>query len=211
MSTDWPQVEKRIEAAAAENRGPAWNPPVTAGLASGIEVMAVDQSLSSSGWVHMSVNGRIALPLLHGKGTVRGTSEREGFLSSYDKAMKVHDGLSAEYAPRRWDAGIAGVPFRLAWESPAVHGHRTESSFLAGYLLFDMCNGDGTMVNANHVSKLLTGNPHHDKKEIAGAVTRFFPDANERTWNQHERDAAAIGLAFLLDLKAEQDKINSKS
>ena len=94
-------------------------------------------------------------------------------------------------------------PSVIAWEAPAVRGHRLESSLIAGLQVYEASHRAGTVISANHASSLLCGNPLHDKQEIAAAVLRYVPGSDARTWNQHERDAAAIALAYSLDLEEE--------
>lgn len=193
-------LEQRLDAVMVE-LPPEWQPPSLASFApvAGCEVIAFDPSLSSTGYAWLRVGLRI---MVLSKGTLRGKSEKTGYLSTYEKALSIRQQLNGVLA--RIPLLVDGEPVRMsvAWEAPAVAGYRTESSLIAGYLVYEATGGacEGVILNANHISSVLCGNPRHDKKEVAAAVARYIPESAGRTWNQHERDAAAVGLTHLLDL-----------
>lgn len=183
----WPDLMRSVPA--------AWEPPGTDDFAEGVPVLAYDGSLSATGWACIARWG--SLFVLHGHGTLRVVTELTGFRGTYDKAYRMSPLIENVY--------ISQVTTRrdtiTAWEAPPVIGHRTESTLIAGYLVYQACSGRGFAVAANHASKVLTGGPRHDKKEIAAAVARYVPEALNRNWSEHSRDALAIALTVLWDLR----------
>ena len=174
---------------------PPWSPPDPAALPCG-HVLALDQSLSSTGWIDFS-----SLPggvIVHARGTLRPVTALTGYLGTWDK----HAQLAAMLGAGEMAARI-GAAHAVAWEAPPVGGgHRTESSLMAGALLYMLAGpGRAHVVSAQHASSLLTGTPRHGKREIGLAVARYVPESASRQWNEHLRDALAIGIAYLLDTK----------
>jgi hypothetical protein len=164
-------------------------------------VLAFDPSLSATGWAHLKVSWVYisAEPLvrirLFDKGTLRVRTAERGYLGTYDKASRMKH-LIEETIWREQDLRF---PSLIAHEAPAVHGHRLESSLIAGWCVYEVSGGTSVTVSANHASRLLTGSPNHDKDEIAAAVARYVGGTTARTWNHNERDALAIALACSLD------------
>lgn len=197
----WDELREQVAASQLITRAPAWAAPVPADFRP-VEVIAFDPSLTSAGWAFLRVSRRTETGtrlVLLSKGTLRVSTAQDGYLGTYEKASRmkalIEETLWREIDWRR--------PPAIAWEAPAVRGHRLESSLIAGLQVYEASHRAGTVISANHASSLLCGNPLHDKQEIAAAVLRYVPGSDARTWNQHERDAAAIALAYSLDLEEE--------
>src|SRR5205823_1464066 len=99
----------------------------------------------------------------------------------------------------------ATLPLDVVVEAPSVGGgSRTESSLIAGMLVWAELPGGCPAISATHVSAVLLGDPRvrsaERKKRIRAAVIGYCPGAAGRDWNEHERDALATGLAHLWDL-----------
>ena len=177
---------------------PQWQPPGLEEFETCKQVLAFDASLSNVGWVSLRV---LADPLrvdVSAKGTIRSVTDQRGFLETWAKAVKVTAALKelayyfalADYVPV---------------ESPSVGGgYRTESSLIAGLKVWEEAPADKRFaVSAQHVARVLCGDariPADRKKQaIRGAVARYIPGSESRSWNEHQRDAAAVGLTHLWD------------
>jgi hypothetical protein len=195
--TLWEELRARVEASQLVTRAPAWAAPVPIDFRP-LKVIAFDPSLTSTGWVFLRVS-RITKTetrlILVSKGTLRVRAEQDGYLGTYEKASR----MKALIEETLWREVDARFPPAIAWEAPAVRGHRLESSLIAGFLVYEASHRAGSPVSANHASWQLTGDPSHGKREIAAAVARYFPSSAGRTWNEHERDAMAIALSVSLD------------
>jgi hypothetical protein len=150
--------------------------------------------------VHFCVTAAAGIRVC-GHGTLRASSDRTGYWGTYDKARQISDEAAVTLDEASVKARHRGCALFRAWEAPAVRGHRTESSLIAGYAVWEASGCEGTTVNAQHASRVLCGNPRHDKKEIGAAVARYVPETARRPWTEHERDAFAVGLAYLWDLE----------
>jgi hypothetical protein len=195
---EWEQ-EVRGQLAAVPVPAP-WEPPQLADFRRDHETIAFDPSLSSTGWVHFCVTAAAGLQV-YGHGTLRASSDRTGYWGTYDKALQISDQAQDALITAAQKALRRGRTADRVWEAPAVRGHRTESSLIAGYAVWQASGCHGTTVNAQHASRVLCGNPRHDKKEIGAAVARYVPETARRPWTEHERDAFAVGLAYLWDLE----------
>lgn len=200
----WERIETALSAAGTAMAAEPWQPPGPEDLLPGAEVMAFDATLSASGWVHLETwqdeGAPVTLSVI-AKGTLRVRTDLKGYLATYDKAARMKNLISQVI----WQQSRFLHPEQICWEAPVVAGHRTESSLIAGYLVYEASQGAGRAVPANHASKLLTGSPRHDKQEIRTAVARFVPEAAvPRAWTEHECDALAVALADCLDAKRLQ-------
>ena len=198
----WEDLRAQVESRKSARLAP-WTPPELSAFRP-CTVLAFDPSLSSTGWVKLHVKWRWKKDPeieIWARGTLRVKTAETGYLATYDKASRMK-ALIEETVWREVD--LARLP-DIAWEAPAVAGHRLESSLIAGFLVYEASGRAGTAISANHASYLLTGSPAHVKREIAAAVARYVPETSGRGWNEHQRDALAIGLAFSLDLPEPQE------
>lgn len=196
----WEELRAQITANGQLPRAELWTPPEGTAFKP-IKVLAFDPSLSATGWAHLRVSWVhiSAEPLVRfrliAKGTLRVRSTEKGYRGTYDKASR----MKALIEETAWRENDLRFPSLIAWEAPAVFGHRLESSLIAGFCVYEVSNRVGVTVSANHASYQLTGNPNHDKGEIAAAVARYVDGTGARTWNHNERDALAIALSVSLD------------
>jgi len=174
--------------------GIAWMPPLLSDFTWERPVLAFDQSLSNCGWVALAIiGGRV---VVYNKGTVRPVVAAKGFSRTWNKAYKLRQDLKVILS---WYPG-----YEVVYENPAVHGHRLESSLLASQVLYDLTERKGHHIDAQHACKVLCGAPMRSeerKQAIKTAVARYIRDSETRHWNEHQRDAAALGLTHLYDLR----------
>ena len=199
MTTLWDELREQV-AGQLDRRDEPWAPPELDDFRR-CKVLAFDPSRSATGWVHLRVSriGAAHRISVLARGTLRIRTAETGYMATYERASRLRC-LVDEVV---WREQHYNWPSVIAWEAPAVRGHRLESSLIAGLQVYEASHRAGTVISANHASSLLCGNPLHDKQEIAAAVLRYVPGSDARTWNQHERDAAAIALAYSLDLEEE--------
>jgi hypothetical protein len=179
---------------------PPWRFPELSEFRPNKYVLAFDATLTNCGWVFFCVClGRVTVVA---KGTVRPKTAEVGYLGTWDKADQLRsevDGLV-----RRWRA--ADPQSLIVVEAPSVGGgSRTESSLIAGMLVWSGRRSKCAVVSATHVSAVLLGDPKMKsaprKKAVKDAVVRLYPPAAGRDWNEHERDALATGLVHLYDVR----------
>jgi Holliday junction resolvasome RuvABC endonuclease subunit len=189
-------------AAAARKRIPAkppWNPLIPADLQPDVRVLAFDASLANVGWavvwaepdkVHVSAHG-----------TIRPQARDDGYMGTWRRAAELRARLLGDSL---FHAHVrSGSPVGV--EAPLVgSGHRTESSLVAGLMVWQTF-GKVAVVAATHVSAVLLGDPRvlsaDRKKRVKAEVVRLFPGAVGRDYNEHERDAVSVALVMLRDMK----------
>lgn len=176
---------------------PPWRPPQLADFLPGRRVLAWDATLTNCAWTAFEVDSEGVQ--VHGRDTIRPRTRETGYLETWAKAAI----LSMRAAPviTRWHT-CGSPPADLVVEAPAVRGSRTESSLIAGMLIW--MDRECAVVSATHVSAVLLGDhkvrSDERKKLIRAEVIRLCPEAAGRDWNEHQRDALATGLTHLWDL-----------
>lgn len=192
---------QKAEAAAPE----PWRFPDALDFCPNRYVLAFDATLTNCGWAFFCVClGQVSVI---DKGTIRPKTAEVGYLGTWDKADQLRrevDGLV-----RRWKA--ADPRTRIVVEAPSVGGgSRTESSLIAGMLVWSGRSGECAVVSATHVSSVLLGDPKIKsaprKKAVKEAVVRLYPPAAGRDWNEHERDSLATGLVHLYDIDQRRQR-----
>jgi hypothetical protein len=180
---------------ALQPRPEPWRPPRVLDFASGRRVLAFDATLTHCGWVLFEVRGERIVII--DRGTVNCETDRRSYLETWDKARQLQPALTALIVGRGCDAEVV-VEAPLA----ASLGNRTESSLIAGMLVWLHDPVRTAVVSATHVAAVLLGQHQirsaDRKKKIREAVVRLCPEAAARTWNEHQRDALATGLTHLL-------------
>lgn len=199
-------IKGRLEAFAAGKKPepvPEWTPPTLEDFAGSIRVQAFDQTLTSTGYVQMEIDAWTSILEIKiwAKDTIRPKPAPE--LRSFAEKFERQYQLAGELTK------IIGCTDPVIYEMPAVHGFETESSLLAGSAVYDVTmENQGkrpVMVSKNRVGSVLCNNPGAKKPEIKQALVRYLPEVAERTWNEHTRDALAIGLTYLYDVKRFRD------
>jgi hypothetical protein len=194
---------RAVKAQAAEPE--PWHFPDLSEFHPNRYVLAFDATLANCGWTSFFVwLGQVSVI---GKGTVRPKTEEVGYLATWDKADQLRrevDGLV-----RRWR--MADPKMLIVVEAPSVGGgSRTESSLIAGMLVWSGRRSECAVVSATHVSAVLLGDPKMKsaprKKAVKEAVTRLYPPAAGRDWNEHERDSLATGLVHLYDIDQRRQR-----
>lgn len=179
---------------------PDWAPPDTASFAQECMVLSFDQTLRRTGFVLLEASqGQVHV---HQRGTARLASELKGFEETLDLADSLWIWLECEYF-----GDVTGAD--IVYEMPAVAGHRTESSLLAAYVVRDWAQRryrtKGRMIPVQQSRTILGGSAaRNDKKLGHQALARYIPQSASRTWNEHQRDAAVNGLAYLYTIAQER-------
>lgn len=179
--------------------GHAWHFPLIEEFAWDVRVLAFDATLSHTGWVLFEVlGGRI---IIRYKGIINPVTVLTGYRATWDKARHLRSGLDMVISNH-----ATGPEVHRVVEAPSVGGgSRTESSLIAGLLIWLDWPRACHDVSATHVSAVLLGDPRvrsaERKKMIRSAVIALCPEAAQAGWNEHIRDALATGLTYLHDLK----------
>jgi hypothetical protein len=163
-------------------------------------VLAFDATLTNCGWVVFAIIlGEVTVL---DKGTIRPKTDQKGYLETWDKADQLRSGIEA--LVNRWQRTDPEI--LIVVEAPSVGGgSRTESSLIAGMLVWSGRRARCAVVSATHVSAVLLGDPRMKsalrKKAVKEAVIRLYPPAAGRDWNEHERDGLATGMVHLYDTR----------
>lgn len=182
---------------------PPWQPPLVGTFRNRMPVRAWDATLGHCGWVIIERVDREVL--VRDKGTIHIDTELTSYLGTWERARL----LRAEV--RELMDSYPCLPDVV--ESPAVRGHRLESSLIAGMTIWlETVSPSGTgaaQVSRTHVFAVLTGNPRlksaEGKKAVKAAVARYVPESATRKWDEHQRDALAAALTYLHDQNRAQD------
>lgn len=175
-----------------------WQPPRLADFLTERHVLAFDATLTNCGWAILVISAGVLAVIA--KGTVRPPHQHDGFLGTWEKARTLRGEVGGLLS--RW---CATLPLDIVVEAPSVGGgSRTESSLIAGMLVWAEIPGGCPAISATHVSAVLLGDPKvrsaERKRRIRAAMIGYCPQAAGRDWNEHERDALATGLTHLWDL-----------
>lgn len=184
---------------------PAWRPPQLSDFAEFVEVTAFDPSLS-----HCAV---VVLVIKNGYLHIRDREVLEppapaagGFLGTFERTVALSQMVASyPWLDSYFSAG-AYLGRATVFEMPSVVGHRTESSMMAGYAIYENLPS-AIMVSAMHVHAVLAGKKREAataKREIREAVERYGPETRVGGWNEHTRDALATGLTYLYDLRQKE-------
>lgn len=186
---------KGLEEYAAKIQGkqkPAWTAPVWEDFKTGWIVASFDQTFSTTGVVLLMAGKEETWVFQHT--TWKPFSELNGFEMAYEKTAALERLFETYKNQCRWD--------QIVYEMPVVAGHRKESSFLAGYVF---AKAGGTAVSIQHSRAVLAGpGTANDKKAGHKALLNYIPSSGDRTWNEHQRDAAINALAYLHDLRRQE-------
>lgn len=183
----------------SETNGSEWQPLVLDDLAQG-SVLAFDQSLSATGWVTM-FNG-IGGVVVTGAGTLANMGDP---LKGNARTLARSHELRTQVESLVWQIPPAETFSARVFESPPSAGRsvRPESSLLAAHVLGSVFRPESlTMIQAQHVKKIITGNGNAKKPEVKKALMAM-------TWivglfmvtNEHQRDALSLALTYLADQK----------
>lgn len=192
--------------ALASKAPPPWHFPVLAEFRHEQWVLAFDATLTNCGWTWFRVMETGVM--IGAKGTIRPETAETGYLGTWDKARLLAWGIKGLTLTYLCDTI---TPADLVVEAPSVGGgSRTESSLIAGMLVWLESPARCRVVSATHVSAVLLGDPRcrsaERKKRIRAAVIALCPEAAGRGWNEHERDALATGLVHLHDSNEEGER-----
>jgi Holliday junction resolvasome RuvABC endonuclease subunit len=197
------QAELRDQLRAAR-KAPArepWREPTYADFAYYERALALDATLTHTGWIDLEATP--AGILVYDKGIINIATDQRGYMETWEKALL----LTIELEPVLHWARLYGT--HVVVEAPLSRNvNRFESTLIAGLLVYldrrrhhQKCH----MISATHASAVLLGDAKtrsaERKPKIREAVTRLIPEAGMPGWNEHIRDAAAVGLTHLFDEK----------
>lgn len=192
---------QKAEAAAPE----PWRFPDALDFCPNRYVLVFDATLTNCGWVFFCVC--MGAVIVAAKGTIRPKTTEAGYLGTWDKADQLRREI--DQLITKWRGNDPRL--LLVVEAPSVGGgSRTESSLIAGMLVWSGRSSWCHVVSATHVSAVLLGDPRMKsaprKKAVKDAVVRLYPAAAGRNWNEHERDALATGLVHLYDIDQRRQR-----
>lgn len=199
----------RARLSKGKPKGRSFTPPELTDFAVNTSVLAFDPTLSNCGWVTIEIyeqafsGGLRFMPIE--RGTIRPSSASSGFTGTWEKAKTLNDELAKLIFHKSLFA--SAVICETPWVGSG--GHRTESALIAGTLVYLYSGELFRPVSAQHAYAVLCGGRRpptaQAKKDIALSVARYIPESSGRGWNEHQRDAAALALTYLHDLKGEHD------
>lgn len=201
-STVTEAARTRLRAARASAPAkPPWHPPSWDDFLPGRVITAFDASLLNTGWV--AIRAWLRGVDVIGHGTIRPKTDAKGYMATWERARLLEEALRDEALV---NAYIRSDEALMAVEAPSVGGgHRTESSLVAGLMVWRQAPAKCARVSATHVSAVLLGDPKVKSEERKGAVklavARYVPESAGRDWNEHERDALSVGLTRLYDMR----------
>lgn len=161
-----------------------------------MRVLALDQTLTNTGWVLLEVGYDGNVVVLR-KGTIKCQSSFKSHEGSYDKAeqLRYQLGLLAERIEP-----LTTHDFVVVFERPAVRGFRLESSLMAGREIVGIAEAqqwNWHMVSNLTMKKFLGIKLKGAKKSDVKDKLMAFDDVSSREWNEHMRDAYALGLTYI--------------
>lgn len=189
----------------------AWTPPMMADFKQDFWVMSFDQSLATTGWIYLRVVAdRVDIAA---RGTLR-TKEPEGLTgwrANFARARQIKhemNGIQRTLTILDLDDKALRWPEAVVLELPNVHGHRTDSSMLAAHEIDQYCEKwwrPTDFISIQQSRTILGGsNIRNSKKDGHKALERYVPESIQRTWNEHQRDAAINALGHLYNLKQQE-------
>lgn len=173
-----------------------WNPPTALDIPVG-SMIAFDQSIRNTGWVHLISDGAGAVKL-KSLGTLRTKpKEQKGWESTLADANELYGLLRVLF----WNL-FPTEEHGIAFESPAAYGLRTESSALSAFAIKILAHEEGvvpSMIGAQTMKKFMTGNGNAKKPQVKLSIENNFKWIENLHWlrNEHERDALGIGLTAM--------------
>lgn len=204
------ELRARVNAAALNKGKPKrsakkeWRAPTWEDFANGL-VCSFDQTFTNTGWVIF--RKRDSEVEVIDRGTLREppVPGLKGFEDTLQRAEWMCERI-ATIPPKAvaCEDVLTGEECVFVHEIPAVQGMRIESSLLGAL-------GVRQAVTAlpEPRKRIAVGNQHmkvvmlpmemrHEKRFITTAVNRY---TDTRGWNEHTRDALALGLTYLYDAK----------
>lgn len=157
-------------------------------------VLALDQSLANTGWVLLETGGDSVRVVF--KGTLRPKSQSLSHEGTYEKAASLEamlEQVALKCLP------LLSSDFVVVMERPSVRGYRVESALMAGREVYRMSHrlvgSDPVMVSNLTMRKTFGLKAKDPKAKVKEALVPYVPEVGGREWNEHMRDALALGLA----------------
>lgn len=190
------QIRASVKGVKAPRKKKEWEPPT---LGMGV-VLAFDQTLTNTGWAVVQVTATQVL--VPHRGTLKASTALKGHEETMDKAHLMRCAI-AQIVNLHTYMGMSVV-----CERPSVGGYRTESSLIAATSVWDACveviEEPPVMVSNVHMKAVLCEpGKRETKAHITEALDRHL-DTRGRDWNEHMRDAVALGLTYLHDIRQKE-------
>jgi hypothetical protein len=196
-------VERLANDKRTRKSGPEpWRPPVLGDFPDG-EVVAIDQSLTHTGLVHLRRDEHGLRVLQADTIRQKATEGLTGYEESLAQAMALQDLLGVRLD--HW-IGMKDVP--VVYEAVPFGGHlrSPESSLLAALVVRHVVAGLALVcvppVAGKTHKKVVCGNGNADKRQAHAGLLRLSTDLPIEgcgvVTNEHTRDALSVGLAYLL-------------
>lgn len=166
------------------------------------EVMAFDQSIANTGWVHLTYDRREGL-VVRSCGSL--ALPPDGYPKGHEGTLLRADDLGDLVE------SLLKVPVTtVVHETPPVmigKMARPESSLVSAAVIRQVARRQGhqiVMVSNQHSKKILTGNGNADKKMWHQAIERFdWSHRGQWPTNEGQRDAMCLALTFLIEKEPE--------
>ncbi len=193
-----------LRAKAPKSRKVIWNRPVPSSFSEGT-VLSFDQTFSKTGWCLVRVEDRSIDVLAKGfiqEPPIPDTAKFEDILQ---RSEWMYDRIGHVIRSEVIDRALDGDGFTVIHEAPILHGMRIEASLLGGFAVrIATRRALGTIpVIVENRRMLAVLVPPEERLNQAGKshITRaLLPYWDTRKgWNEHNRDALALGLTYLHD------------
>lgn len=188
---------ERTFSTTSKRRTREWTPPAPGDFAPGVSVLSFDQALTNTGWVVLRADETTVRLLATGTIRTKRRKELTGLPYTFDQLDQIAEEL-AVIARQHGEAN------RIVAEYPNVGGgYRTDSSAMAAREIHRVFP-DLKLISNTHARSVLGGPKcakDNSKRELHNAIIEHLDETPAR-WNEHQRDAAALGLTHLYDMKA---------
>lgn len=207
--SDFSALTRFAGAKGAEPKGARrvkeWTPPVPEDFEPG-EVLAFDQSLANTGWVHLvfGLNGVFRVVDAGSFGTDE--TKARGVTQTLLRAEE-HHGIVFSLMAQKFPAATANQSsLKVAYETPPVGGRmsRPESSLTSAVAIRIAARQYGCsaiQVGSQSAKKMICGNGNAEKKDAHAALSRVagsgFITGYGAITNEAKRDALLVGMTAL--------------
>lgn len=173
-----------------------WTPPTLEDFAQDQNVLAFDQALVNTGWALLRTEPEGVRLLATGTIKTKSHPHLTGLRYTFDQLDQIHRQL------QELRDQFLNRTYVTVGEYPNVGGgYRTDASMMAAreiHRLFPTTR----WVSNTHARAVLAGpQGKESKRELHNTLVQHLIELPRR-WNEHQRDAVALGMTYLYDLKA---------
>jgi hypothetical protein len=208
-------VEERIKGYAAgrptrrARKKKEWVAPTMDDFMPGA-VLAYDQGAFTTGWCYLWVDANGTLCVLD-KGVFKEppVPALKGYADTLQRATWMGERLMAHVNDTARLLPTNPNDYWIVCEMPSVAGWRPELS-LMGALALRLATAKSQvrvrMVQNQHMRSVLVGPTEDTSKRVVKEAVGRYTNVTGAGWNEHNRDALALGLTFLYDEKRRRDE-----